>query len=80
MILRFHGRDADPGILDAHLDANDGYQGDSVKWSVAGKCSEAGSPVLTYARLAGTEQELHAELGRRIEQGSRVAATLCLIG
>jgi hypothetical protein len=68
MILRFHGRNVDPGVLDAYLDANDGYQDDSVKWNVAGKCSEEGAPSLTYARWEGSEQELHAELCRRIDQ------------
>lgn len=51
MVLKFYGRDMDPGKLDAYLDANKGYVGNGVVWSTALKAGEkAGSPKLTVTQ------------------------------
>ena len=67
MILRHHGRDVDPGSLDAFLDANDGYVGDSVKWGVAGGCGARGDDAVVYGRVSGTADELRPVIHERLE-------------
>lgn len=69
MILSHYGREVTPGILDAFLDANDGYAGNSVKWLVAGTCAEsADTPTLKYGRSKKSPQELEKILSRRIKE------------
>ncbi len=68
MILKFYGRHVTPGTLDGYLDRENGYSGDSVIWSIAGKCGQTGSNKLKYARKKGAEQKLHAHLAERIDQ------------
>ena len=66
MILRFHGRDVNPGTLDAYLDANDGYVGNSVIWSVAGRFGEVAGNKLKYQRKSGREARLREILEQRV--------------
>jgi GH24 family phage-related lysozyme (muramidase) len=66
MVLRFYGRDADPGSLDIFLDANNGYVGNSVKWGVADNFKQAGRQKLAYHRKTGSEAELTETLRQRI--------------
>jgi lysozyme len=69
MILRSYGCKVDPLELDAYLDANDGYAGNSVKWSVAGSYAKHhGGPVLRFAQKTGTAAELSDTLRKRIER------------
>jgi len=68
MILRFHGRNVTPGTLDEHLDRENGYEGDSVKWLVAGRYEEGEGDRLSYYRKEGDEHELHAYLTERLDQ------------
>jgi hypothetical protein len=70
MILRFYGRNVTPGTLDEFLDKEDGYVGDSVKWTTAGKCEDKGADRLKYERKSGQEKELHASLSGRVERNS----------
>lgn len=67
MILRFYGRDVDPGNLDAFLDANGGYSGNSVVWSVAGKFMQTASDKLKYHSKSGDQAELRHILAKRVE-------------
>ncbi len=68
MILRFYGREADPGNLDAFLDANLGYSGNSVVWSIAGKFMQpAGGKELKYRSKSGDEAELRRIVAQRVE-------------
>lgn len=41
MVLKYYGRDIDPGKLDEYLDNNGGYSGNSVKWDVAFKAGSS---------------------------------------
>jgi GH24 family phage-related lysozyme (muramidase) len=67
MILRYHGRNVDPEMLDIYLDANTGYQGNSVKWGVAGNCKQAGRKKLKYDRKdKGSEDNMLETLKKRI--------------
>jgi lysozyme len=66
MVLRFHGRDVNPGSLDQFLDANDGYSGNSVIWSVAGKYGQRANNKLKYQRKTGNEAKLRSLLGERV--------------
>lgn len=51
MVLKFYGREMDPGKLDAYLDSHSGYSGNSVVWATALKAGEkAGSPKLTVTQ------------------------------
>jgi hypothetical protein len=69
MILNFYGRHVTPGTLDAYLDENDGYSGNSVKWFVAGECEETGAPVnLKYGRTTGSKKKLIDLLSERVDQ------------
>ncbi len=70
MILKFYGREIDPGSLDEHLDANNGYSGDNVYWAKAFEAGEvAGKPTLklTDHQFKSTKQfdaKVHERLGR----------------
>jgi hypothetical protein len=69
MILRSYDCNADPLKLDAFLDANDGYAGNNVKWSVAGSyANHHGGPALRFAQETGTIAELSNTLRGRIER------------
>lgn len=47
MILKYFGRDMDPGKLDQYLDENNGYEGDNVIWATAFKAGwETGLPTI----------------------------------
>jgi hypothetical protein len=67
MILRFYGRELNPGILDDFLDRSEGYVGNSVKWDVAGRCLESRNDKLKYSRKTGTEAKLHQILVERVQ-------------
>ncbi|WP_321491922.1 glycoside hydrolase family protein [uncultured Desulfobacter sp.] len=73
MVLGFYGRNINPGLLDAYLDANNGYSGNCVRWDIAGKYGVPGSgPELQYDRMMltpGKEKELEAFLSQRIDRG-----------
>jgi peptidoglycan hydrolase-like protein with peptidoglycan-binding domain len=69
MILKFFGRNVTPGILDQYLDSEDGYAGDSVKWSVAGKCGQTPTTKLTYRRNTD-KNALSALLRERVNQNA----------
>ncbi len=66
MILRFYGRDVNPGSLDAFLDENGGYSGNSVRWTDAGKFNRNGGGKLNYFRKKGQESELRSMLVDRV--------------
>jgi len=69
MILSSYGCNADPLKLDAYLDANQGYVGNSVKWNVAASYSEHhGGPALRYNSETGEVAELDHRLRERIER------------
>jgi hypothetical protein len=68
MILRFYGREADPGSLDAFLDANNGYSGNSVVWSGAGKFMQtAGGKKLKYHSKNADGAKLREIVAERAE-------------
>ncbi|MCS7024397.1 MAG: peptidoglycan-binding protein [Bryobacteraceae bacterium] len=63
MVLKFYGRDMDPGKLDAYLDANQGYVGNCVVWDKAFKAGEkAGSPKLKVTQSNYTNQQHFSEV------------------
>lgn len=66
MILRFYGRNVNPGTLDEFLDANGGYSGNAVKWSVAAKCGAGEGPKLVFKQKTGSEKTLKKLLKQRI--------------
>lgn len=81
MVLKYYGRDVDPKKMDKHLDDNDGYVGDGVKWGKAfdyGKQSEADAfgyaswkapgQTLKPGELEKTVDEMRAEIRRRIDR------------
>ncbi len=69
MILKHRGRSVDPGTLDEYLDANGGYQGDSVVWGVAAGCGAEGHSRVTYGRFEGAEAQVRAKLEERLAEG-----------
>lgn len=57
----------DPRTLHAYLDSNTEYEGNSVKWVVAGQCEESGAgPKLEYGRKTESE-ELSDFLSARVD-------------
>ncbi len=68
MILGFYGRDVNPGILDAFLDAEGGYAGNSVVWAVAGRCRQGRKDKLKYASKSGDEAKLRKTLTERVKK------------
>lgn len=69
MTLHFYGRIITPALLDDHLDAHDGYVGDSVKWNVALGYDPGSGPSLRYDRRTGTSDELLPLAKERILDG-----------
>jgi len=68
MILRFYGRDADPGTLDVFLDGEGGYMGNSVMWNVAGRFRQDKTNKLKYSSKTGSEEKLRKFLQERVEK------------
>ncbi len=68
MILRFYGRNVNPGLLDDYLDINGGYNGNSVIWGIAGQCEEPSGNKLSYHRKTGNNQKLIKIIKARIQQ------------
>ena len=68
MTLCFYGRTIDPGLLDIHLDAHDGYVGDSIRWNVALSYNANSGPRLHYDRKGGSTKELLPIIRDRIER------------
>ena len=68
MILHFYGRHVNPGTLDAFLDSEGGYAGNSVVWSVAGRCRQGRKDKLKYASKAGSEEKLRKILAERVKK------------
>ena len=68
MILKFFGRNVTPGTLDAYLDQEGGYSGDSVVWDIAGRHDQARRTKLKYFRENGSQEQLHAHLKERVHQ------------
>ena len=66
MILKFFGRNVTPGTLDEYLDSAGGYDGDSVKWTVAGRCGQTSQNKLSYSRKRDNPEELKALLAERV--------------
>jgi len=67
MILRFYGRDVNPGSLDAFLDSEGGYAGNSVVWTVAGRCGQGRKGKLKYAQKTASEGKLREILNQRVK-------------
>jgi len=67
MIQKFYGRDVEPGSLDVYLDNHDGYHGNSVIWSVAGKFKETRTKKLKYFRKSGRESDLIKIIKQRVD-------------
>jgi hypothetical protein len=68
MILKFFGRNVTPGTLDEFLDREGGYDGNSVKWLVAGKCGQTPSNKLKYARNSQSPETLKSLLAERVNR------------
>lgn len=63
MILKFFGRDMDPGKLDEHLDEHSGYSGNNVIWATALKAGEAvGKPKLKISQSHFTDAARFSEV------------------
>lgn len=69
MALRFYDRIITPTSLDDHLDQNDGYVGDSVRWDVPLSYDAGTGPPLKYDRRTGTSDELLPFVKSRIQSG-----------
>ncbi len=74
MILRFYGRDASPGSLDAYLDTHGGYSGNSVLWNIAGQFGASASNKLKYHHKTGKNKELIKLVKQRIKQNKPTMA------
>ena len=66
MILKFYGRHVTPGTLDDYLDRSGGYDGDNVRWAVAGSYGKPSLDKLKYSNQEGSETALHNHLIERV--------------
>jgi hypothetical protein len=51
MVLKYYQRLVDPGLLDAYLDAQNGYAGDNLRWARAAGYPGAAGARLCYRRM-----------------------------
>lgn len=70
MVLKYYGRDVDPGTLDAWLDTNSGYSGDALRFDKAITFHEDQSdPKLKYERRDLTaEADYRPIIEQRVQQ------------
>lgn len=76
MVLAYYGRNVDPGKLDAFLDQNKGYDGNSVYWQRALDYRPTGTgPGLRYVeKRDGSAATLIPEIDRRLDRGQPTIA------
>jgi peptidoglycan hydrolase-like protein with peptidoglycan-binding domain len=68
MVLKYYGRNVNPGTLDRYLDANDGYDKNSVKWGVSFKCGESEDlPEITFSKFERSKANFASVLDDRIK-------------
>jgi peptidoglycan hydrolase-like protein with peptidoglycan-binding domain/GH24 family phage-related lysozyme (muramidase) len=70
MVLKYYGRDVDPGRLDAHLDAHHGYLGNAVRWPIALEYAHApGTPGLSHSVTLSDPSTFASVLDARLAAG-----------
>jgi hypothetical protein len=68
MILKFYGRDVNPGTLDEYLDNNNGYSGNSIIWPTSFKFKEdEGSKKIKWSGYITDSTKFNQILDHEIE-------------
>jgi hypothetical protein len=68
MILKFFGRNVNPGTLDGYLNQEGGYSGDCVVWAIAERHDQARRTQLEYKKRKGNKITLQQHLATRVRQ------------